>query len=74
MVNSNEEVSTEVDARLSFNKDAMLSKARELISLYEDNDISLIPKLLCPLVRNTYKRNGIPMFCNAAFGKNHHFT
>ena len=32
-------VSTEVDARLSFDKEASLSKARKLISLYESNGI-----------------------------------
>lgn len=32
-------VSTEVDARLSFDKDAMVSKARDLIALYEENGI-----------------------------------
>ncbi len=33
-------VSTEVDARLSFDTEATLTKARELIALYESNDIS----------------------------------
>ncbi|KAH3664292.1 hypothetical protein OGAPHI_004644 [Ogataea philodendri] len=33
-------VSTEVDARLSFNKDATIAKALELISLYEERGIS----------------------------------
>ncbi|XP_056322416.1 transaldolase [Danio aesculapii] len=33
-------VSTEVDARLSFDKDAMVSRARRLISLYEDAGVS----------------------------------
>jgi transaldolase len=33
-------VSTEVDARLSFDKEATISKARELISLYESTGIS----------------------------------
>ncbi|KAJ8375875.1 hypothetical protein SKAU_G00064550 [Synaphobranchus kaupii] len=33
-------VSTEVDARLSFDKEAMLSRARRLISLYEEAGIS----------------------------------
>ena len=32
--------STEVDARLSFDTDATVSKARELITLYEDNGIT----------------------------------
>ncbi len=32
-------VSTEVDARLSFDKDATLARARKLIKLYEDNGI-----------------------------------
>lgn len=32
--------STEVDARLSFDTDATVSKARELIALYEDNGIT----------------------------------
>ncbi|KAI2653784.1 Transaldolase [Labeo rohita] len=33
-------VSTEVDARLSFDKDAMVSRARRLISLYEEAGVS----------------------------------
>ena len=33
-------VSTEVDARLSFDFDASLEKARSIISLYEENGIS----------------------------------
>lgn len=33
-------VSTEVDARLSFDTDATIAKARELIALYEENGIS----------------------------------
>ena len=32
-------VSTEVDARLSFDKDAALARARHLIKLYEDNGV-----------------------------------
>jgi|TARA_R110002167_G_scaffold78822_6_gene217811 transaldolase len=33
-------ISTEVDARLSFNKEATLAKARKLIALYEDAGVS----------------------------------
>lgn len=33
-------VSTEVDAKLSFNKEAMIAKARKLIQMYEDEGIS----------------------------------
>lgn len=33
-------VSTEVDARLSFDKDAMVARARRLIQLYEEAGIS----------------------------------
>ncbi|MFP8965394.1 transaldolase [Pokkaliibacter sp. CJK22405] len=33
-------VSTEVDARLSFDKEATLAKARKLIKMYEDNGVS----------------------------------
>ena len=33
-------ISTEVDARLSFDKDAMLAKARELMKLYNDAGVS----------------------------------
>lgn len=33
-------VSTEVDARLSFNREVSLEKARKLISLYEENGVS----------------------------------
>ena len=33
-------VSTEVDARLSFNKDAQVDKAKALITMYEEEGIS----------------------------------
>lgn len=33
-------VSTEVDARLSFDKDASVEKAKRLIALYEENGVS----------------------------------
>lgn len=32
-------VSTEVDARLSFNKNASIEKAKKLIDLYEENGV-----------------------------------
>ena len=46
-------VSTEVDARLSFNTDATVNKARKLISLYEAQDID--PKRVLIKIASTWE-------------------